>query len=127
MYFNFNCSCVITSYSIHYTKLYDHIQNLSEQNQFEIEVVGNVLPFKVNNYVIERLIDWKNIPTDPMFVLTFPQKDMLKPEHFEKMSNALKNGSDKKEIAQVANEIRLQLNPRITSYNVCYTKLLRFS
>ncbi len=87
------------------------IQNLSEQTQFEMEVVGNVLPFKANNYVIEQLIDWNNIPNDPMYVLTFPQKGMLKPEHFEKMSNTLKNNSDKKEIANVANEIRLQLNP----------------
>ncbi|TFH03121.1 MAG: lysine 2,3-aminomutase, partial [Nitrosopumilus sp.] len=51
------------------------------------------------------------IPNDPMYVLTFPQKGMLKPEHFEKMSTILKNNSDKKEIANAANEIRLQLNP----------------
>ena len=87
------------------------IQNLSEQTQFEMEVVGNVLPFKANNYVVEQLIDWNNIPNDPMYVLTFPQKGMLKAEHFEKMSTTLKNNSDKKEIANIANEIRLQLNP----------------
>ena len=88
-----------------------HIQNLSEEAQFEMEVVGNVLPFKANNYVVEQLIDWNNIPNDPMFVLTFPQKGMLKQEHFQKMATALKNNSDKKEIASIANEIRLQLNP----------------
>jgi len=87
------------------------IQNLSEQKQFEMEVVGNVLPFKANNYVVEQLIDWNNIPNDPMYVLTFPQKGMLKAEHFEKMSTTLKNNSDKKEITNIANEIRLQLNP----------------
>ena len=76
-----------------------------------MEVVGNVLPFKANNYVVEQLIDWNNIPNDPMYVLTFPQKGMLKAEHFEKMSTTLKNNSDKKEIANIANEIRLQLNP----------------
>jgi len=36
------------------------IQKLSEQQQFEMEVVGNVLPFKANNYVVEQLIDWNN-------------------------------------------------------------------
>ena len=87
------------------------IQNLSEETQFEMEVVGNVLPFKANNYVVEQLIDWDNIPNDPMYVLTFPQKGMLKPNHYEQMSIALKNNSDKKEIANIANEIRLQLNP----------------
>jgi KamA family protein len=75
-----------------------------------MEVVGNVLPFKTNNYVVEQLIDWNNIPNDPMFVLTFPQKGMLIPEHYSKMEAVLRKG-DKKEIQNTANEIRLQLNP----------------
>jgi KamA family protein len=87
------------------------IQKLSEEQQFEMEVVGNVLPFKANNYVVEQLIDWNNIPNDPMFVLTFPQKEMLKQKHFEKMASVLKKKPEKKEINEAANEIRMQLNP----------------
>jgi len=87
------------------------IQEISEEKQFEMEVVGNVLPFKTNNYVVEQLIDWNNIPNDPMFVLTFPQKEMLLPHHYEKMASTLKEGADRKKIQEVANEIRLQLNP----------------
>ncbi|WP_316506811.1 lysine 2,3-aminomutase [Nitrosopumilus sp.] len=87
------------------------IQKLSEETRFEMEVVGNVLPFKANNYVVEQLINWNNIPADPMYVLTFPQKGMLKPEHYEKMASILKNNPEKKEIMSTANEIRLQLNP----------------
>lgn len=87
------------------------IQEISEEKQFEMEVVGNVLPFKTNNYVVEQLIDWNNIPNDPMYVLTFPQKEMLLPHHYEKMASTLKEGADRKKIQEVANEIRLQLNP----------------
>lgn len=87
------------------------IEGMPEEKKFEMEVVGNVLPFKANNYVVEQLIDWDDVPNDPMFVLTFPQRGMLKPEHYQKMESALKGSSDKKEIASVANEIRLQLNP----------------
>ncbi len=87
------------------------IQKLSEDKQFEMEVVGNVLPFKTNNYVIEQLTDWNNVPQDPMFVLTFPQKGMLIPEHYNKMASVLKRKADRKEIQEVANEIRLKLNP----------------
>ena len=101
----------LKSYTLANFREIPQIQKLTEQEQFDMEVVGNVLPFKANNYVIEQLIDWENIPNDPMYVLTFPQKGMLKPDHFEKMANTLKNTSDKKEIANVANEIRLQLNP----------------
>ena len=101
----------LKSYTLANFRSIPHIQALSEEQQFEMEVVGNVLPFKANNYVIEQLIDWDNIPNDSMYVLTFPQKGMLRPEHYDKMSSTLKNTSDKKEIAEVANEIRLQLNP----------------
>ena len=101
----------IKSYTLQNFRDLPQIQKLTEEHKFEMEVVGNVLPFKANNYVVEQLIDWNNIPNDPMFVLTFPQKGMLKEKHFEKMANVLKQGADKKQIAETANEIRLKLNP----------------
>lgn len=97
-------------YTLHNFREIPQIHNLSEKKQFEIEVVGNVLPFKTNNYVVDNLIDWNDPLADPMFILTFPQKNMLKQHHFEEMSVAL-NGQDKKTIQSVANKIRLQLNP----------------
>ncbi len=87
------------------------IQQLPQEMKFDIQVVGNVLPFKANNYVVEQLIDWNNIPNDPIFVLTFPQKDMLKPHHYSLMAETLKSNVDKQEIQKVANKIRLELNP----------------
>ena len=101
----------IQSYTLTNFRNIPQIQKLSEEQQFEMEVVANVLPFKANNYVIEQLIDWNNIPNDPIFVLTFPQKGMLLPPHYEQMASALKSGTDKKAIQELANEIRLQLNP----------------
>lgn len=87
------------------------LENLSDEQRFEMRVVANVLPFRVNQYVIDELIDWNNVPADPMFQLTFPQKGMLADEHFEKMAAVLRSGADKKEITRVANEIRQHLNP----------------
>jgi len=101
----------IKSYTLGNFRTIPQIQQISEETQFEMEVVGNVLPFKTNNYVVEQLIDWDNVPNDPMYVLTFPQKGMLNPEHYDKMASTLRSGADKKEIARVANDIRLQLNP----------------
>jgi len=101
----------IKSYTLINFRTIPQIQQMSEETQFQMEVVGNVLPFKTNNYVVEQLIDWDNIPNDPMYVLTFPQKGMLIPKHYDKMASTLKSGADKKEIARVANDIRLQLNP----------------
>jgi len=101
----------IKSYTLMNFRTIPQIQQMSEETQFQMEVVGNVLPFKTNNYVVEQLIDWNNVPNDPMYVLTFPQKGMLISEHYDKMASTLRSGADKKEIARVANDIRLQLNP----------------
>ena len=87
------------------------LHRLSEQQKFDIEVVGNVLPFKVNNYVIDQLIHWDKAPDDPIFALTFPQKDMLSPEHYDEMAALLKSGAEKAVIKETANRIRMQLNP----------------
>ena len=79
----------IKSYTLMNFRTIPQIQQMSEETQFQMEVVGNVLPFKTNNYVVEQLIDWDNIPNDPMYVLTFPQKGMLIPKHYDKMASTL--------------------------------------
>ncbi len=87
------------------------MQRLSEEHKREIEIVSSVLPFKVNNYVIEELINWNNVPYDPMYVLTFPQKDMLLPHHYSMMETLFKQGAGREKIRLTANKIRMQLNP----------------
>jgi len=85
--------------------------SLSAEKINEIRVVGNVLPFKVNNYVVEKLIDWNNLSNDSIFHLTFPQKEMLSQKHFREMDNALKGSYSKFELNAVINKIRYELNP----------------
>jgi len=99
------------TYMMHNFKTLPQVEKLSEDLIEAIEVVGSVLPFKTNNYVVENLIDWDKVPNDPIFTLTFPRKDMLRPHHYEKMLQTIKNGASKSEIKETANEIRLELNP----------------
>ena len=87
------------------------LKSLSNDEKFAIKVVSNVLPFRTNNYIVEELIDWANIPDDPMFQLTFMQKDMLSEDQFNRMASVLSNNSSAAEIKQTAEEIRLELNP----------------
>lgn len=84
---------------------------LSPEERFEIKVVAHVLPFRVNNYVVEELIDWNNVPDDPIFQLTFMQKNMLKPKHYNQMAKAVENDLPQDELKAIANEIRYELNP----------------
>ncbi len=87
------------------------IKKLSAAQKFDIEVLGEVFPFKVNNYVIDELIDWDNFSEDPIFRLTFPQKGMLSTKHFDKMAQLIQAEAPKSEINELANKIRLTLNP----------------
>ena len=87
------------------------LKTLSEETRFEMLVVSSVLPFRVNEYVIDELIDWSKVPEDPIYQLTFPQKGMLSPAMFERMAQAYRDGKDKRELQALAKELRAELNP----------------
>lgn len=99
------------SFAQHNYRQIPQISQLTEEQIKDIDVVSQVLPFKSNNYVVDELINWNNVPDDPIFTLTFPRKEMLKPEHYTKMRAVMESGASKDEIKKVAHEIRMELNP----------------
>lgn len=99
------------SYSLSNFTSIPQIQKLPEEQIEEIEIVGKVLPFKTNNYVVDRLINWNNVPDDPMFILTFPQKEMLPPGRFEILERLLSEKADENEIDTFIEQVRLEMNP----------------
>lgn len=99
------------AYSLTNYRKIPQIDALSKDEKFALEVVGHVLPFRTNNYVVNKLIDWDSIPRDPIYLLNFPQIEMLQPQHFEEMASVLSNGHHPDEIQDTANKIRRQLNP----------------
>ncbi|MFY9555781.1 MAG: lysine 2,3-aminomutase [Blastocatellia bacterium] len=84
---------------------------LPEHYRFSMRTVANVLPFRVNRYVVENLIDWDRVPDDPIFQLTFPQPGMLAPDQFDQMANLFKSNGTRDEIKALATKLRLELNP----------------
>lgn len=84
---------------------------LSKEQRFAIEVVGRILPFKTNSYVVNELIDWQHAPDDPLFVLNFPQAEMLDSDHFNEMADLLRKEAGKDEVQACARRIREELNP----------------
>ncbi|MEU3504151.1 lysine 2,3-aminomutase [Streptomyces hundungensis] len=84
---------------------------LDEETRHSMRVVASVLPFKVNAYVVDELIDWGRAPEDPMFRLTFPHRDMLPSAAFDVMSDLLRRAAPRSVIRQEANRQRLRLNP----------------
>jgi KamA family protein len=87
------------------------LTKLPDSWRFDMQVVASVLPFRVNQYVVEELIDWQKVPDDPVFQLCFPQRGMLSDVHFNQMAAAYRDGMDGEGIKSLANQIREQLNP----------------
>ncbi|MEC9442838.1 MAG: lysine 2,3-aminomutase [Myxococcota bacterium] len=77
----------------------------------KLDAVSRVFPLRANPYVLEHLIDWDNIPDDPMFRLVFPQPEMLPEEHLTRLCDALTREASEAEIADLVRRIRLALNP----------------
>ncbi|HEX3778650.1 MAG TPA: lysine 2,3-aminomutase [Pseudonocardiaceae bacterium] len=87
------------------------LQRLDPQLRRDIEVVSAVLPFKVNNYVLDELIDWDAAPDDPIYRLTFPHRDMLPDAMFDEIAALLDRDADKAELRAAVARARLHLNP----------------
>lgn len=99
------------AYGLNNYRQIPQINRLTNEQIFDLEVVARVLPFRTNNYVIDELIDWENIPIDPLYILNFLQKGMLKNHHFDRIAALMESGADEELVSQVANQIRDELDP----------------
>ncbi|MGH2839989.1 MAG: KamA family radical SAM protein [Solirubrobacteraceae bacterium] len=95
----------------------DHLDEIAERYGIdarrvdEIRAVAAVLPFRVNRYVLDELIDWDDVPDDPIYRLTFPQPEALRPPDLERMLALVRAHAPRAEIAAAAHEIRMTFNP----------------
>jgi KamA family protein len=76
-----------------------------------IRTVSHVLPFAVNSYVINELIDWTRVPDDPIFQLTFPQREMLAAADFDRMEALVRGNAPRNIVKAAAREIQFAMNP----------------
>jgi len=87
------------------------MQRFGEAERSAMRAVAQVLPFRVNNYVTEELIDWGRAPDDPIFQLTIPQPGMLAPSDLQLLTGAMGAGADNARVRQFAREIQVRMNP----------------
>ena len=109
-----NRTSIARKYRAYTNKTIDTIPQIRDLPRGELnalKAVASVLPFRVNDYVLENLIDWKSIPEDPIYQLTFPQRGMLLPLDFARIHRLVDRQAPPEEIEALAREIQLRLNP----------------
>ena len=87
------------------------VHRLDPETRHAMRVVAAVLPFRVNDYVVEQLIDWSAVPDDPIFRLTFPSAEMLPEAAFRRLSTLIASGAPQREVAAAARVWQLRMNP----------------
>ena len=87
------------------------VERLPTSLRRDIHVVSRVLPFKVNDYVVDELIDWSRVPDDPIYRLTFPHRDMLRKQDFDAIARLVDRDGQGARMRFAADEIRRRLNP----------------
>jgi KamA family protein len=96
------------------TKDIDKLPQLSKfsaTERLQMQAVSCVLPFRSNNYIVEQLIDWDNVPDDPIFRLTFPHPEMLPAADLDLVVQLLTENASKEQLTAAVNQIRRRLNP----------------
>jgi KamA family protein len=86
------------------------LRRLSSADLELMHAVSAVLPFRVNSYVVEELIDWSAAPDDPIYRLVFPQPGMLLPEQLPGVLDLVRRGGGDEELDRAVRRIRRQLN-----------------
>jgi KamA family protein len=84
---------------------------LDPGERLAVKAVATVLPFRANEYVVERLIDWDAAPDDPIYRLIFPQADMLPGPDVRQIADLLARDAPEAEVRQAAHAVRTRLNP----------------
>ena len=79
--------------------------------RLQLQAVANVLPFRVNRYVLEHLIDWSRVPDDPIYQLTFPQPEMLEAADLSTMTGLLHRAAPQREVETAVRAIQFRMNP----------------
>lgn len=76
-----------------------------------VRALAQVFPFRVNEYVISELIDWRSVPEDPIFQLVFPQRGMLSDEIERRLLNLTAHHRYNADLKKLVADIRSELNP----------------
>ena len=99
------------AYNARSFKKTEYYQRLPIQEQEIFDVLTSVFQFKANNYVLDHLIDWNNIPEDPMYKLVFPRKEMIGASDYEQLRLAYEFGLEDQLMQTLVQQLKRKMYP----------------
>jgi KamA family protein len=87
------------------------LEAISRDQLIALKAASAVLPFRVNTYILDELIDWGDIPADPIYQLTFPQAGMLDRSDFVRMQDLVVSDATDEQLGRIARGIQMRMNP----------------
>jgi len=104
-------SRTLQAYGVQDLDRHPRLRGLPEALRRELRVAATVFPFRVNDHVLEALVDWDRVPEDPIWQLAFPGRGMLEADDFARIEALLDRQAPREEIQAVALEIQARMNP----------------
>lgn len=108
------------SYNATSFKKTHYYQNMPAAEQLSFAVLTTVFHFKINNYVLENLIDWDNIPNDPIYQLSFPRKQMLSALEYSQLSLLVEHDAPTEQIGDFVQQVKQRLYPELKQVDNCF-------
>ena len=87
------------------------MRHLSDEQRVALKATSTVLPFRVNDYILRELIDWDDIPNDPIYQLTFPQAGMFDRADFLRLEDMVVRGQEGERLLDLVRDIHMRMNP----------------
>ncbi len=111
------------SYSNTTFKKTSYYKQLPKEERNIFDVLSSVFHFKVNNYVLENLIDWNAVPNDPIYKLIFPRKEMLSAVDFETLKMLYQSGLDNEKLMPFIQRVKRKMYPEVKQTNTSIPKI----
>ena len=97
------------SYNNNSFKKTEYYKRLPKGEREIFDILSSVFHFKVNNYVLEHLIDWRSIPDDPIYKLIFPRKEMLSAVDYEALKLLYQSGLEEKTLMPFVQQVKKKM------------------
>jgi len=100
-----------------------YYERLPEEERNVFDILTSVFHFKVNNYVLEHLIDWQSVPDDPIYKLIFPRKEMLSDVDYETLKLLYQSGLDYKTLEPFIQKVKKKMYPEVKQVETSIPKV----